>query len=180
MRKQVAHRAPLFFSTVRQQTDSCRGQAAGPGRLEHARGHHRSSGIAAHDDRHHHLRDLHLAAASRPNESFVHLAGSDDIQRTTTALDEAGERLSRLFLTQIAFNAAFGVAIGIGLQLIGVPSAHLWGLVAMILRFVPYIGAFISAIFPLILAAAVGIGLGNAFADGGPVRRPRAFSGTGS
>lgn len=89
---------------------------------------------------------------------FVRLAGSDDIQRTTAALDEAGERLSRLFLTQIAFNAAFGVAIGLGLQLIGVPSAPLWGLVAMILRFVPYIGAFISAIFPLILAAAVGSG----------------------
>jgi predicted PurR-regulated permease PerM len=89
---------------------------------------------------------------------FVRLAGSDDIQRTTAALDEAGERLSRLFLTQTAFNAAFGVAIGIGLQLIGVPSAPLWGLVAMILRFVPYIGAFISAIFPLILAAAVGSG----------------------
>jgi predicted PurR-regulated permease PerM len=89
---------------------------------------------------------------------FVRLAGSDDIQRTTAALDEAGERLSRLFLTQIAFNAAFGAAIGIGLQLIGVPSAPLWGLVAMILRFVPYIGAFISAIFPLILAAAVGSG----------------------
>ena len=87
---------------------------------------------------------------------FVRLAGSGDIQRTTAALDETGERLSRLFLTQIAFNAAFGVAIGIGLQLIGVPSAPLWGLIAMIMRFVPYIGAFISAIFPLILAAAVG------------------------
>jgi len=89
---------------------------------------------------------------------FVRLAGSADIQRTTAALDEAGERLSKLFLTQIAFNAAFGVAIGVGLQLIGVPSAPLWGLIAMILRFVPYIGAFISAIFPLILAAAVGTG----------------------
>jgi len=89
---------------------------------------------------------------------FVRLAGSQDIQRTTAALDEAGERLSRLFLTQIAFNAAFGLAIGIGLGLIGVPSAPLWGLIAMILRFVPYIGALISAIFPLILAAAVGSG----------------------
>jgi hypothetical protein len=89
---------------------------------------------------------------------FVRLAGSEDIQRTTAALDDAGERLSKLFLTQIAFNAAFGLAIGIGLQLIGVPSAPLWGLVATILRFVPYIGAFITAIFPLILAAAVGSG----------------------
>jgi predicted PurR-regulated permease PerM len=89
---------------------------------------------------------------------FVRLAGSDDIQRTTAALDEAGERLSRLFLTQIAFNAAYGLAIGLGLELIGVPSAPLWGLIAMILRFVPYIGAVISAVFPLILAAAVGSG----------------------
>jgi predicted PurR-regulated permease PerM len=89
---------------------------------------------------------------------FVRLAGSDDIQRTTAALDEAAERLSKLFLTQIALNAAFGLTIGIGLDLIGVPSAPLWGLVAMILRFVPYIGAVISAVFPLILAAAVGSG----------------------
>jgi predicted PurR-regulated permease PerM len=89
---------------------------------------------------------------------FVRLAGSQDIQRTTAALDEAGERLSKLFLTQIAFNAAFGFAIGLGLEFIGVPSAPLWGLIAMIMRFVPYIGAIISAVFPLILAAAVGSG----------------------
>jgi predicted PurR-regulated permease PerM len=89
---------------------------------------------------------------------LVQLAGSGDIQRTTAALDDAGKRLSKLFLTQIAFNAVFGLAIGIGLELIGVPSAPLWGLIAMILRFVPYIGALISAIFPLILAAAVGSG----------------------
>jgi hypothetical protein len=88
----------------------------------------------------------------------VRLAGSGDIQRTTAALDDAGKRLSKLFLTQIAFNAVFGLAIGIGLELIGVPSAPLWGLMAMILRFVPYIGALISAVFPLLLAAAVGSG----------------------
>jgi len=89
---------------------------------------------------------------------LVRLAGSGDIQRTTAALDDAGKRLSKLFLTQIAFNAVFGLAIGIGLELIGVPSAPLWGLIAMILRFVPYIGALISSVFPLILAAAVGSG----------------------
>ena len=89
---------------------------------------------------------------------FVRLAGSQDIQRTTAALDEAGKRLSKLFLTQIAFNAIFGLVIGVGLELIGVPSAPLWGLIAMIMRFVPYIGALISAVFPLILAAAVGTG----------------------
>jgi predicted PurR-regulated permease PerM len=89
---------------------------------------------------------------------LVRLAGSGDIQRTTAALDDAGKRLSKLFVTQIMFNAAFGLAIGAGLEFIGVPSAPLWGLIAMILRFVPYIGALISAIFPLILAAAVGSG----------------------
>jgi predicted PurR-regulated permease PerM len=89
---------------------------------------------------------------------LVRLAGSGDIQRTTAALDDAGKRLSKLFLTQIIFNAVFGLTIGAGLELIGVPSAPLWGLIAMILRFVPYIGALISAIFPLILSAAVGSG----------------------
>lgn len=88
----------------------------------------------------------------------VRLAGCADIQRTTAALDDAGKRLSKLFLTQITFNAVFGLAIGVGLEFIGVPSAPLWGLIAMILRFVPYVGALISAIFPLILAAAVGPG----------------------
>jgi predicted PurR-regulated permease PerM len=87
---------------------------------------------------------------------LVRLAGSHDIQRTTAALDDAGDRLSKLFLTQLIFNACFGFTVGVGLWLIGVPSAPLWGLVAMIMRFVPYIGALISAVFPLILAAAVG------------------------
>src|SRR5215208_5026627 len=87
---------------------------------------------------------------------LVRLAGARDLQRTTAALDDAGQRLSRLFLAQVGLNATFGVVIGTGLWLIGVPSAPLWGMLAMILRFVPYIGAVISAIFPLVLAAAVG------------------------
>lgn len=89
---------------------------------------------------------------------FIRLVGSHDIQRTTAALDEAGQRLSKLFLTQIVFNAVFGICIGVGLEIIGVPSAPLWGLIAMIMRFVPYIGAVLSAVFPIILAAAVGAG----------------------
>jgi predicted PurR-regulated permease PerM len=89
---------------------------------------------------------------------LVRLAGSRDLQRTTAAIDDAGQRLSRLFLTQLALNAGFGLIIGAGLWFIGVPSAPLWGMLAMILRFVPYIGAVISAIFPLILAAVVGPG----------------------
>jgi len=61
---------------------------------------------------------------------FIRLAGSHDLQRTTAALDDAGSRLSRLFLIQLVVNAAFGLAIGLGLWLIGVPSAVLWGILA--------------------------------------------------
>jgi predicted PurR-regulated permease PerM len=89
---------------------------------------------------------------------LVRLAGAQDLQRTTAALDDAGQRLSRLFLTQLALNASFGLVIGLGLWIIGVPSAPLWGMLAMILRFVPYVGALLSALLPLILAAAVGPG----------------------
>jgi predicted PurR-regulated permease PerM len=87
---------------------------------------------------------------------FIRLAGSGDIERTTTALDDAGRRLGKLFATQLVLNAVFGIIIGSGLALIGVPSAPLWGLLAMILRFVPYIGALMAAVLPLTLAAAVG------------------------
>ena len=89
---------------------------------------------------------------------LVRLAGAKDLHRTTAALDDAGQRLSRLFLTQLVLNASFGLVIGVFLWLIGVPSAPLWGMLAMIMRFVPYIGALISAVFPLVLAAAVGPG----------------------
>jgi predicted PurR-regulated permease PerM len=86
---------------------------------------------------------------------LIRLAGSHDLQRTTAALDDAATRLSRLFLAQLMINATFGVTIGIGLSFIGIPSAVLWGILAAVLRFVPYIGSAISAAFPLALAAAV-------------------------
>jgi len=86
---------------------------------------------------------------------LIRLVGSYDLQRTTAALDDAAGRLSRLFLTQLVLNSAFGVVIGIGLWFIGTPSAILWGILATVLRFVPYIGAVIAAAFPLALAVAV-------------------------
>lgn len=87
---------------------------------------------------------------------FIRLAGSDDLERTTAALDDAARRLSKLFLAQLMLNAIFGAVIGLGLAIIGVPSASLWGLLAAILRFVPYIGAILAAALPVALAAAVG------------------------
>jgi predicted PurR-regulated permease PerM len=86
---------------------------------------------------------------------LIRLAGSSDLQRTTAALDDAASRLSKLFLTQLILNGAFGVVIGTGLWFIGIPSAVLWGILAAALRFVPYIGAVIAAAFPLALAVAI-------------------------
>ena len=86
---------------------------------------------------------------------LIKLAGSHDLQKTTAALDDAARRLSRLFLSQLALNAGLGLAVGIGLWIIGIPSAALWGILTGILRFVPYIGTLVAAIFPLALAVAV-------------------------
>ncbi len=86
---------------------------------------------------------------------LIRLAGSSDLQRTTAALDDAASRLSKLFLTQLILNGAFGVVIGTGLWFIGIPSAILWGILAAALRFVPYVGAVIAAAFPLALAVAI-------------------------
>jgi predicted PurR-regulated permease PerM len=88
-------------------------------------------------------------------DRFLRLAGTADLQRSTAALNEAAERLSRFFLTQTALNAAFGCVIGIGLWLIGVPNAMLWGILAGLMRFVPFVGGIIAAVFPILLAAAV-------------------------
>lgn len=88
-------------------------------------------------------------------DRMIRLFGSSDLHRTTAAMDDAARRLSRYFLTQLALNASFGVAAGVGLWLIGVPSPALWGVFAALMRFVPYIGSFLAAAPPILLAAAV-------------------------
>ncbi len=89
-------------------------------------------------------------------DRLIRIFGATDLHRTTTAMDDAAARLARYFLTQVAINAAFGVIIGGGLYAIGVPSPALWGVLAGLLRFLPYVGAVLAALPPLILAAAVG------------------------
>ena len=86
---------------------------------------------------------------------LIRLFGSNDLLRTTSALDDAASRLARYFLTQLCINASFGVLIGIGLSVIGVPSPLLWGVLGALLRFVPYVGSLIAAVLPVALAAAV-------------------------
>jgi predicted PurR-regulated permease PerM len=88
-------------------------------------------------------------------DRLIRLVGSDDLHRTTLAIDDGGRRLSKYFLTQLSINTLFGAVIGIGLLVIGVPNPVLWGILSALLRFVPYVGSFISALLPMALAAAV-------------------------
>ena len=88
-------------------------------------------------------------------DRLIRLFGSRDLHRTTIAMNDAARRLSRYFLTQLAINASFGVIIGTGLFFIGVPNPVLWGMLAVLLRFVPYIGAPLAGLVPVVLAAAV-------------------------
>src|SRR5271165_3929175 len=90
-------------------------------------------------------------------DRFIRLAGARDLRRTTLALDDAGHRLSSYLLTQTAINASVGLLVGTGLWLIGVPNPALWGILTMLLRFVPYIGPFIAAAFPSAVAVAVAV-----------------------
>jgi predicted PurR-regulated permease PerM len=91
-------------------------------------------------------------------DRLIRLVGSTDIAHTTAALDDGARRLSRFFLTQLSINAGFGTAVGLGLWAIGIPSAFVWGVLAGILRFVPFVGPVLGIIFPLALALSVGTG----------------------
>ena len=91
-------------------------------------------------------------------ERFIRLVGSKDLNRTTKVLDEAGTRVGTYLLTQLLVNIIYAVPIAAGLWLIGVPNALLWGLLTLVLRFVPYIGSALSAAFPMALAFAVSPG----------------------
>lgn len=88
-------------------------------------------------------------------DRLIRLLGPADLHRTTIALDDGAKRLSRYFLSQFAVNCTFGAVIWLGLFLIGVPSPGLWGILAGLLRFVPYVGSLIAVVGPLALAAAV-------------------------
>ena len=88
-------------------------------------------------------------------DRVIRLFGSRDLHRTTVAMDDAAIRLSRYFLTQVALSTAYGVLTTGFLWAIGVPSPILCGVLAAIMRFVPYVGSIIAAAFPMILAVAV-------------------------
>lgn len=88
-------------------------------------------------------------------DRFIHLVGRGRLRVTTQAMDDAAGRVSRYLGAQLIVNATYGIPIGIGLYFIGVPNAALWGLLAIVLRFIPYLGAWIAAVLPIALSVAI-------------------------
>lgn len=91
-------------------------------------------------------------------DRFIRLAGGNDLRATTVAVNDAGERLSRFFVSQFAVNLGVGALVWLGLSILGLSQALLWGAMAAILRFVPYVGVWIAAFCATLLAAAISPG----------------------
>lgn len=88
-------------------------------------------------------------------DRVLRLMGGGNLHVATDALHEATKRIGRYLRMQLIVNASYGVPMAVGLWFIGVPGAVLWGALATVMRFVPYVGPLISAVFPLALAFAV-------------------------
>lgn len=91
-------------------------------------------------------------------DRFIHLVGKGHVTVTTQTLEDAGTRISRYLSMLFLVNVTFGISAGIGLYLIGVPNAILWGILATALRFIPYIGPLIAAAMPIGLSMAISTG----------------------
>ncbi len=88
-------------------------------------------------------------------DRVVRVMGSHEIGRSTQALSAAAVDLGRFFFLQVSLNATFGLVIGLMMWLIGIPNPAVWGLLAGLMRFVPYVGSLIAALLPVMVAAAV-------------------------
>ncbi len=86
---------------------------------------------------------------------LMRLIGQERIGLTTHAMADAGHRVSRYLLMQLIINVTYGVPVAIGLYVIGVPNAMLWGALSIVLRFIPYVGPWLAAAMPIALSLAV-------------------------
>jgi predicted PurR-regulated permease PerM len=91
-------------------------------------------------------------------DRFIRIAGGADIRLTTLLINDAGDRLSRFFVSQFTVNCGVGGLIWIGLSVIGLPHAMVWAALSAVLRFVPYVGIWIAALCSALLAAGVDAG----------------------
>lgn len=96
-----------------------------------------------------------LLHADNIRERLITIAGMRQISLTTAAVDEAGTRIGGFLRMQALVNACYGLMVAVGLSVFGVPNALLWGVLGMLLRFVPYLGPWIAAAMPTLLAFAV-------------------------
>jgi predicted PurR-regulated permease PerM len=96
-----------------------------------------------------------LIERKRLRQRFLGLVGPSRLATTTLAIDEAGSRLSSFLLVQLQVNSGFALVLGVGLYLIGIPNAMLWAVLTLLLRFLPYVGVWISACFTLALSIAI-------------------------
>jgi predicted PurR-regulated permease PerM/GAF domain-containing protein len=87
-------------------------------------------------------------------DRLLRLLGTE-LHPMADALNEAGRRVSRYLLAQLLVNLAYGLPLALGLWALGVPGAWLWGLLGVLLRFVPYLGPVVAGALPLLLAFAV-------------------------
>ena len=79
------------------------------------------------------------------SQRVARLVGYGRLTLTTKAIDESGDRISRYLLMQSTVNAIYGLVLGIGLSVIGLPYVLLWGVLAAVSRFIPYAGSWIVA-----------------------------------
>jgi predicted PurR-regulated permease PerM len=86
---------------------------------------------------------------------LIRLVGSGRVTLTTRALDEAAQRISGYLLGQSIVNLGIGLAFTIGLSVLGMPYALLWGAILAILRFIPYIGVWLAVLAPILFSLAV-------------------------
>src|ERR1700675_4020774 len=96
-----------------------------------------------------------LAGREDLRNRLIGLVGRGHLNVMTQALDDAGSRVSRYLLLQLVINACFGVVIGLGLYFIGIPNSMLWGVVAGLLRFLPYVGSPLASVLPILLSLAI-------------------------
>jgi len=87
-------------------------------------------------------------------DRIVQLFGQRQINLTTRTMGEIGQRISRYLAMITLVNSGFGLIVGLGLWAIGVPYAVLWGCLAAMMRFIPYVGAAVALGLPLVFSAA--------------------------
>lgn len=88
-------------------------------------------------------------------DRIAYILNVRNVTVTIQASTEVSARISRYLLTTLLINVAYGVPVAIGLTALGIPNALLWGVLATLLRFIPYVGPWLAASMPVALSFAI-------------------------